>query len=68
MSKQEPLNQVVTLAEASIMWNLDRTTIIWQYWKGFVEMRKSVGTWLVSLESMCKVYGPPLEKTLREFE
>ncbi len=68
MSKQEPLNQVVTLAEASKMWNLARTTIMWQYWYGFVVMRKSVGTWLVDLNSMNKVYGPPVEKTLVRFE
>jgi len=67
MSKQEPLNQVITLAEASMMWKLDRKTIIWQYWYGSVDMRKSVGTWLVTIKSMTEVYGPPVEKPLPEF-
>lgn len=53
------LESVLTLAEASRRWGLDRKTIIWAYWKGWLEMRQSASTWLVEYESMLRVYGQP---------
>jgi hypothetical protein len=50
---------VASLAEAASVWGLDRKTIIWAYWRSEVDMRKSGGTWLVSLSDMIERYGPP---------
>lgn len=64
MSNENPLNQVITLSEASKMWKKDRKAIIYQYWYGYLQMRKSAGVWLVSLHSMYLVYGEPTERLL----
>lgn len=64
MSNQSPLLRVVSLGEATMLWERDRKAIIWQYWNGFVEMRKSGHIWLVDFDSMVRVYGFPYGKTL----
>jgi hypothetical protein len=36
--------------------------VIWSYWRGEINMRKSAGVWLVDLPSMRAWYGKEKEK------
>lgn len=56
------LNEVLTIAEASLIWGLERSTLrkAFKSGKRFVEgvdYRKSKDTWLVTREAMLRIYG-----------
>ena len=69
MQQHNPLDEVATLAEVCRVWEKHRTSVIWQYWNGYLKMKKSGGTWLVELESMRSIYGHEVpEKSIREFD
>lgn len=57
MGSQSDIWNVITLPEASELWQLSRPTIIWQIWRGSLVARKAKGTWLISKKSMVKNFG-----------
>lgn len=61
--KKECINDILTLKEAASIWNKDTSTIrrriISNKLKEGIAYRKSGSTWLITRESMLKLYGEP---------
>lgn len=59
----ESIKNILTLKEASILWNKDTSTlrrmILSDKLKENIDYRKSGGTWLIRKDSMLKCYGEP---------
>lgn len=56
------INEVLTISEASKMWNKEVSTLRRNFTKGIsfergVDCRKSGNTWLVTRKSMIRTYG-----------
>lgn len=55
-----PLTQVLTISEASTLWNLDSSTLRWAIKRGRFkpgEVRKAGREWLILVTAMERVYG-----------
>jgi hypothetical protein len=57
MKRDNDIWMVVTLPEASEIWQLSRSTIIWAIWRDSVAARKANGAWLLSYVDMCDTFG-----------
>lgn len=61
--KKECINDILTLKEAASIWNKDTSTIrrriVSNKLKEGIAYRKSGSTWLITRESMLKLYGEP---------
>lgn len=60
MSLTWPIYDIMTAAEAEEVWGLPKGTVrVKIHEKAFLEdeARKSAGTWLVTNEGMCRVFG-----------
>lgn len=55
------LAQVITVAEACFLWHKSRSTLEHHLLRYKLDGRKALtgGSWLVTYESMEKLYGPP---------
>ena len=63
------INEVLTLTEASLLWNKEVSTLRRNFvnnvsFKLGVDCRKSGSTWLVTKASMLRVYGEPIILTI----
>lgn len=59
MKHSKEIWQTVTLPEASKLWQLSRSTIIWAIWRDNVSARKAEGAWLLSYTDMYDTFGKP---------
>jgi hypothetical protein len=57
MKRNNDIWMVVTLPEASEIWQLSRSTIIWAIWRDLVAARKGGKSWLLSYTDMCDTFG-----------
>lgn len=63
------LAQVVTLSEASYLWDKSITTLMQHVYKNRLSGRLSItgGTWLISTASLLKLYGRPHNSELHDY-
>lgn len=59
---------VVTVNEAAKRWNKHRNSVLEAMIQGKLDHRRSEGTWLITTESLIKLWGKPEPANLMECE
>lgn len=70
MNLDNPLYKVVTINEATKLWNKEASTLRRAMHNRFEERerRKSGKDWIILVEAMIRVYGPPIKPIGEESE
>lgn len=58
------LRSVISLSEACYMWGKSQKTLMMDYYRDRLNMRKSRGTWLVLARSAFQLYGSPVNSMM----
>lgn len=67
MEWEEIVSRIITVSEAAVMFDKDRTTIMYAIWRGRVRAEQSAigGTWLIDRVSCVEFWGKPVKEVTR---